>query len=353
MTNFWKTLGYRTAMDVLYFSGVHRMLAPLTRGCGLLYMLHRVTPARDEAFQPNAFLEVTPEFLEEVIVDTRAAGVEFVSITEAHRRLVEGDFAGRFAVMTLDDGYQDNLDVALPVFRRHRVPFTVFASSGIADGSCELWWLALERIIAENSAVRIDFEDQRKTVQAGTTAEKDAAYVQLCHWIGYELDEHAQRRAIRALARDAGLDLRALCRSLAMDWDGLRRLKAEPLATVGAHTVGHHAVARMSEAEARAQMAEDVARHEAELGERPQFFAYPYGGKQAAGARDFAIAADLGFKLAVTTRPGQIFPCHREHLTALPRVSLNGLYQKRRYVELLRGGAPFALYNGFRRLDVA
>ncbi|PTW60094.1 peptidoglycan/xylan/chitin deacetylase (PgdA/CDA1 family) [Breoghania corrubedonensis] len=353
MTNFWKTLGYRTVMDALHLTGAQRVLAPLTRGRGLVYMLHRVVGARDDEFQPNAFLEVTPEFLETVILDTRAAGIEFVSIAEAHRRLVAGEFANRFAVMTLDDGYQDNLDIALGVFRRHAVPFTVFASSGIADATCELWWLALERIIAENSQIRIDFEGMRETVPAGTTAQKNAAYERLCGWIGAGLDEHAQRRAIRALADWAGLDMAALCRSLAMDWDGLRRLAAEPLATIGAHTVGHHAVARMSEAEARDQIVRDMERHEAELGKRPEFFAYPYGGKLAAGPRDFALAAELGFKLAVTTRPGQIFPAHRTHLTALPRVSLNGLYQKRRYAELLRDGVPLALYNGFRRLDVA
>ena len=202
---------------------------------------------------------------------------------------------------------RDNLDVALPVFRRRGVPFTVFASSGIADGTCELWWLALERIIAENSEIRVDFEGMRETLPAATAAQKNTAYERLGCWLGRELDEHAQRRAIRALAEAAEVDLAALCRSLAMDWDGLRRLDAEPLATIGTHTVGHHAMARMPEAEAREQIVCDMDRHEAELGRRPEFFAYPYGGRQAAGPRDFAIAAELGFKLAVTTRPGQLF----------------------------------------------
>ncbi len=127
-------MGFRTALNTLYFSGASRLMEPLTRGVGLIYMLHRVQPARYEAFQPNALLEVTPEFLEQTIVQTRAAGIEFVSSDVACERLENRDFSRRFAVMTLDDGYRDNMQHALPVFKKHDVPFTIYASSGITDG---------------------------------------------------------------------------------------------------------------------------------------------------------------------------------------------------------------------------
>ena len=70
---------------------------------------------------------------------------------------------------------------------------------------------------------------------------------------------------------------------------------------------------------------------EAALGERPQHLAYPVGDPTSAGPREFRIAAELGFKTAVTTRPGVLFTAHREHLTALPRISLNGEFQQQRY----------------------
>jgi hypothetical protein len=47
----------------------------------------------------------------------------------------------------------------------------------------------------------------------------------------------------------------------------------------------------------------------------------------------------------VTTRKGLIHPRHAGELTGLPRVSLNGDYQKSRYVKVLLSGAPFALLN--------
>ncbi len=81
--------------------------------------------------------------------------------------------------------------------------------------------------------------------------------------------------------------------------------------------------------------------------------AYPYGDKIAAGPREFALARSIGFKTAVTTRPGMIFPESADHLTALQRVSLNGNYQQARILPVLTSGAATAVWNGFRRIDAA
>ena len=73
------------------------------------------------------------------------------------------------------------------------------------------------------------------------------------------------------------------------------------------------------------------------------------GDETSAGQREFDLARELGMKTAVTTRKGLIHPRHASQLTALPRVSLNGDYQKPRYVKVLLSGAPFALFNAVQR----
>ena len=94
-------------------------------------------------------------------------------------------------------------------------------------------------------------------------------------------------------------------------------------------------------------------RLEAEFGRRIDALAYPVGDPTSAGPREFELAREVGFRCAVTTRPGMLFPEHAAHPTALPRVSLNGLWQDEAYLEVLLSGAPFALWNRGRRLNVA
>jgi peptidoglycan/xylan/chitin deacetylase (PgdA/CDA1 family) len=92
---------------------------------------------------------------------------------------------------------------------------------------------------------------------------------------------------------------------------------------------------------------------EAALGLPVEHLCYPVGDQTSAGPREFALAAKLGFKTAVTTRPGVLYPEHREHLTALPRISVNGEYQQMRYLRVLMSGAATAVWNGFRRVNAA
>jgi len=138
-----------------------------------------------------------------------------------------------------------------------------------------------------------------------------------------------------------------------MSWPELAELAADPLVTIGAHTVNHPMLAKLSKEAVRSEM--DLSREviEAALSVRPAHLSYPIGDRQSAGAREFAIAAELGFKTAVTTRPGVLFPQHNQCMTALPRISLNGEYQRLRYVRVLLSGTATAMWNGFRRLDAA
>jgi peptidoglycan/xylan/chitin deacetylase (PgdA/CDA1 family) len=138
-----------------------------------------------------------------------------------------------------------------------------------------------------------------------------------------------------------------------MSWDELKDFADDPLVTIGAHTITHCNLAKQSEEVAASELSTSRARIEAALQRQALHLAYPYGDRIAAGPREFALAKAAGFKTAVTTRPGMIFPESADHLTALQRVSLNGNYQDERILPVLTSGAATAMWNGFRRIDAA
>ncbi|MGI9407343.1 MAG: polysaccharide deacetylase family protein [Hyphomicrobiaceae bacterium] len=319
-------------------------------------MLHQVCPPSGEAFEPSRILQITPGFLDLAIRTVREEGFEIVSLDDAHARLQAGSGGGDgvrpFVCFTLDDGYRDNLVHALPVFQAHDVPFTVYIPDRYADGDGDLWWLVLEDVVRCTDTLSVVMDGVECEFATGTLDEKHEAHHRIYWWLR-GLDEDTARNVVRELADHHGVDGKAIAGALLMSWDEIRLLNDDPLTTIGAHTSGHYAMAKLSDERMHREVAINLDRLETELGERPAHFSYPYGCEASAGPREFAHLASLGLKTAVTTRKGMVFPDHGAHLTALPRFSLNGDYQDSRYLKVLLSGAPFLLWNRGRRLNVA
>ncbi len=346
-----KTAMIKAAMSGLYHSRAHRLLAPYTQGAGVIFMLHHVRPSQERDFAPNRILEVAPEFLAAVLDQVAEAGLDVVSLDEAARRLKEGE-GRRFVSFTFDDGYRDNLDYAYPIFKRRSLPLTLYVPTDYPSGRGELWWLALEEIVARADEIELCRNGELWRLPTATLPEKWRGFEQIYWWLR-KIDEATQRQIVRTLADRYEIDMPAMCRDLVMDWEEIRSLAADPLVTIGAHTKGHYALAKLCAEKAVAEMKGSADVIERELGTRPAHFSFPYGDETSARARDFALAKELGFKTAVTTRKGVLFPAHKRYLTALPRVSLNGDYQSLAYTELYLTGAPFALWNRFQQVSAA
>ena len=201
----------RAGLEALYFTGAHHLLRPIFAGVGAIFMLHHVRPRRDAAFQPNRHLEVTPEFLRAMLAHLRARGIDIITMDEMHQRLIERNFSRRFACFTLDDGYRDNRDFALPVMREFDAPFTVYVASDFAEGTGRLWWIALERVIARASSIEAEIGGATTRLDTSTPAAKQAAFDRLHDWLRALPGEHdvaaRDQRAVRAPRRRRNRDL--------------------------------------------------------------------------------------------------------------------------------------------------
>jgi peptidoglycan/xylan/chitin deacetylase (PgdA/CDA1 family) len=343
----------RAGLGALYLTGAHHLLRPMFAGVGVIFMLHHVRPRRDDLFQPNYHLEITPDFLRTTLAYLRANDIDVVTIDELRQRLIERNFSRRVACFTFDDGYRDNRDFALPAMQEFAAPFTVYVASDFAQGVGRLWWVALERVLAKADSIEAPIDGVATRINTDTLAAKKAAFIWLHDWLRSLPGEQDIRREMSALCARHGVGESSISGELCLSWDELKRFADDPLVTIGAHTISHCNLAKQSETAAEHEMAAGRARIEDAL-QRPAFhLAYPYGDAIAAGAREFALARAVGFKTAVTTRPGMIFPENVDRMVALPRISLNGYYQDERYLSVLTSGAATAMWNRFRRIDAA
>jgi peptidoglycan/xylan/chitin deacetylase (PgdA/CDA1 family) len=286
----------RGGLESLYFSGAHAALQPLVGGVGVILTLHHVSPPRPNRFQPNRLLEITPRFLTRVIELLRRSDLDLISLDEMHRRIMQGDFARRFVCLTFDDGYRDTLAYAYPILKAADVPFAIYVATSFPDRLGEIWWLAFEAVIAKNDHIGLVIDGNNRTFACTSVAEKRALYDELYRWLRSRPTETEMRDIVGNLAACYQVDITAFCKDQCMDWPELAQLAADPLVTIGTHSVNHPMLAKLPADAARAEM--DLSRSviEAALTVRPQHLAYPFGDPTSTGRREFAIAGRARFQ---------------------------------------------------------
>jgi|AntAceMinimDraft_14_1070370.scaffolds.fasta_scaffold58324_3 hypothetical protein len=84
------------------------------------------------------------------------------------------------------------------------------------------------------------------------------------------------------------------------------------------------------------------------LGNEPEHFAYPYGGAEDAGSREYIAASKAGFKTATINYPGNIFTAHRNFTMSLPRYPLSDSTKKENLDFFFNGIRHFSA-NTFRK----
>ncbi|TIP86581.1 MAG: polysaccharide deacetylase [Mesorhizobium sp.] len=339
----------KLALNVVRYTGLAPLARPFVGGIGAILMLHRVTARPEKPDGVNRHLNIAPEFLDAVIADMKATGYTFVTLDEAIERIKAGGKGGQFAAITADDAYRDNMTEALPVLEKHGAPITIYVAPGLINGAADLWWEVVEDIVSARNRLVLTTPNGPVTIDCSTPGKKIQAFARLHDYLTLQVREEDQRAVLRELARSNGIE-RDARQSTLMNWYEIRAMAGHPLVSIGAHTVNHRNLKRLPEADARHEV-DDVRRIlQAELGEAPRHFAYPYGYASAVGDREVGFARDAFYASAVTTRHGVLRAKHAGFLHALPRISVNGRYQSVAHIRTMLSGVTTPLANAGKML---
>ena len=330
----------RAGLEVSSLPAV-RSAFPSFAGRGVIFTLHHVRPGGAvSAFAPNVQLSVTPQFLEEAIQAALECGLVPVHLHDLPALLADNHEGRSFCAFTLDDGYRNNADYAAPIFRKYAVPYTIFITPGFVERTRSLWWETAAALTQKAASFEFDFGAGPEHVACASPSQKAEAFTRLEDFVqNFSEDEAVER--IDRVARQHGVDPIAIVDELVMDEDELRALAKDPLVHFGAHTMTHVNMRKVDAARLAYEIAESTRRVEAYADQRPRSFSYPYGWVKAVGEREAKAVQDAGFSAAVTTQAGVIGSHSLEKPTQLPRVSLNGRFQKKRFVKALISGLPF------------
>jgi peptidoglycan/xylan/chitin deacetylase (PgdA/CDA1 family) len=338
----------KLVLNVARYSGLVPLARPIVGGIGAILMLHRVTATPEKPDGINRHLTIAPDFLDALIADMKGNGYAFVSMDEAVECIRDGGKGGQFAAITADDGYRDNMVEALPVLEKHGVPITIYVAPGLIDGTADLWWDAIEAMADARVGLSLETPRGEVTIDCSSPGKKRAAVIRLHDYLTREVPEEKQPAVVRELARRNGLDAAEPGRRLLMNWDEIRAASAHPLVTIGAHTVNHHNLKRLSAVAARREIVDVRRILQSQLGETPRHLAYPYGNAEAVGCREVELTREAAYVWGVTTRHGVLHAEHAGFLQALPRISLNGRYQSVAHIRTMLSGVTTPLANAGR-----
>jgi len=314
-----KRLLGRTIFQATRWAGLSPALRRAFAGRAAILMFHEI----QQDWRSELKTGVSPDFLEYSLKWLRQEGWEIVSLDTCLERLVADSQPRRYAVLTFDDGYKDNVATALPILERNNAPFMVYVPTGAVTRTLQPWWLGLRELFRSRGDVAIDAMGMRFSCR--DFDEKASGLEKVSTWVH---EDYQRVEMLSPTFTKAGLSLEALNDTYFLNERELQVLARHPLASIGGHTESHPALSYLNAASARAEMADNRTYLEGLLQCPVRHVAFPYGNSRACGPREQHLAVEAGFSTAVTTRHGQISDCKPNYF-GLPRIAVGGPFDGR------------------------
>ncbi len=282
----------------------------MSRSGSIILCYHRVAEGVDDPFQ----LCVTPAnfaaHLEEIARHGEPSSLTELSNPSRRPRVV----------VTLDDGYVDNLTNALPIAKAKGVPITVFVTSGALGGNDRgFWWDRLGTLLRSRpSGLReIGLPTSKGTIRVGLGASTAGADLQSVRRHLLPLPVTEINRVLDAVSEQWGTPAASPPDARALTPSELVQLAACDMVTIGAHTVDHVRLRGLPPQEQQQNISSSKEDLERLSGQAITHFAYPYGGPDSFDDHSLDAVRSAGFETACTTVPGNAKPTSDPH--RLPR----------------------------------
>ena len=209
--------------------------------------------------------------------------------------------------VTVDDGYRNFLEHGHPIFRKHRIPTTVYVVSGFADGRCWLWCDQVAFALEHTPKKYLEAELNGTTCQLQlTSATQRVAAVETLQEALMNVPNDMRVRFITGLAAlcDVDVPCRPPAHQEAMTWDELRAAAAEGV-EIGCHTESHPILSQVTNpAELEREIWGAKQLIERELRHEVRHFCYPNGRDVDISEAAVAVVRQAGYATATTTSPG-------------------------------------------------
>jgi peptidoglycan/xylan/chitin deacetylase (PgdA/CDA1 family) len=225
-------------------------------------------------------------------------------------------------MITFDDGYVDNHNLALPILRRHGIRAVFFVSSGNLVERRLFWWDRIAYLLSNATVPVARLEYPAPLVFDLCPAHRGRALATALRIVKSQYDLDLDRfldelGAALEVPWDAAVE-RRLADGLLMTWDQVRALERAGM-EIGSHTRTHRVLHTLRPGPAAAELGDSKAEIEAHIAGRVRAIAYPVGGSlrgmpsitRAVAAAGYAAGFTMTSRLNRVDEPRDPFDVHR------------------------------------------
>jgi peptidoglycan/xylan/chitin deacetylase (PgdA/CDA1 family) len=214
----------------------------------------------------------------------------------------EGELPERAVVITFDDGYTDNYEIAMPILNRLGIPAAFYMTVDCLERRI-LPWPSRLRFSFRTTKKKQWVDDDGKIWSLMNANERERAYLFACDQV-CKLAGPALEKIVSRSEKDLDAELPPDSGRLMMTWGQVKEL-ARHGHIVGSHTLTHPNMAFLAIAQVRSELTESKQRMEGHLGLPIEHFSYPCPALFPNWTEQTVEESRLaGYHTAVTTKNG-------------------------------------------------
>ena len=244
--------------------------------------------------------QVDPETFSRQL-DHIATSYRVVSLSEAIAGTEKPFWPKNSLLITFDDGYLNNLEVAAPILRQKGLPAVFFITTGFIDQTIPPWWYVLRGWIAGVGAKALGLPPLSIHLSSMSDATR------LWEWETYLKSLTQQERSMKLMEISRSLGLSITSEIKMMNWNQVRELRDNGF-DIGPHTVSHINLGAEDSGDIVREISTSMEKLERELGFCPSTYSYPYGRVSDIQPDVLSTLRSRNIRLGLTTVSGMNKP---------------------------------------------
>lgn len=273
------------------------------------FLFHRISSSRDPLWDPMD-PDLFDKCLKHISLNYDVITIEDIPHTKLHEQT---------ATISFDDGYKDNVEIALPILEKYGIKASFYVATDCIDNQIPTWTYYLEHLFknTQKTELSLNFDYLPETMRVKQLPDYNSriAYVKKLKPFLKNLTQ-AQRREIVLYILNVYNDVQKP--DVMMSWNDLKKLRAQGH-QIGSHTKSHTMLGHVTdETRLMEELKGSRDRIHEVLGEYPKTISYPngsYNQKVIELSKQYGYVAGLAVKQDVYI-PG------RDNIFEIPRIEL-------------------------------